>query len=71
MRISLRWKWMGTHFLTGLIVLLFMYFYLSSRLKNYFQDRFEELVRDLRHMDSPLAARFIRESGYFRFTCSN
>jgi two-component system phosphate regulon sensor histidine kinase PhoR len=42
MRLSLQWKWMGAHLITALVVLLIMFFYLSGRLKSYFQESFEE-----------------------------
>ncbi len=49
MRIDIRWKWMLTHFLVGSTVLLFMLIYLSSTLKKYFHQRFEERwLRELR-----------------------
>ncbi len=45
MRVGIRWKWTAAHLFVGASVLLFMAFYLSNRLENFFEGRFENRWR--------------------------
>jgi len=64
MRISIRWKWMFAHLITGFFVLLYVVFYLNSRLQNHFEAQFEN--RWQRELD--LAHSFILSENFSTMT---
>ncbi|MFQ5752546.1 MAG: hypothetical protein ACE5HI_11165, partial [bacterium] len=64
MRLSIRWKWLFAHFLIGSLVLVFIVFYLGSRLRGYFESRFENRWQ----RELALAKKFIEAEDFESWT---